>query len=123
MRDEHESLRQGVFSFDGRRLASGRNNFFHFEYQHDGTFVRIWDTTTAKPLRTLVPLRGGGGLSVTADGHYALFGNGSDSDQVAYVAVTDSGEQITLPPAEFAHKYGWKNDPKRVASSSSADKP
>jgi hypothetical protein len=28
--------------------------------------------------------------------------------------VTESGEQLTLTPEEFAQKYGWKNDPNRV---------
>ncbi len=29
-----------------------------------------------------------------------------------YVAQTEAGRQ-TLTPAEFAEKYGWKNDPER----------
>jgi len=35
-------------------------------------------------------------------------------DDLVYVALTDEGRQITLRSAEFAERYGWKNDPQKV---------
>jgi hypothetical protein len=42
------------------------------------------------------------------------------SEDVVYVALTDDGRQVTLRPAEFAAKYGWKNDPEKIRLSSAA---
>jgi hypothetical protein len=39
---------------------------------------------------------------------------------VVYVALTDDGRQVTLRPAKFAAKYGWKNDPEKIRLSSAA---
>jgi hypothetical protein len=36
--------------------------------------------------------------------------------EFVYVVLTDSGEQVTLTPEEFAKKYAWKNDPSKVQS-------
>ena len=29
-------------------------------------------------------------------------------------SLTEQGERLTLTPAEFFKKYGWKNDPAKV---------
>jgi hypothetical protein len=49
---------------------------------------------------------------VSGNGHY--LGSPGIEDQIVYVAVTEDGRQETLTPAEFATKYGWKNDPAKV---------
>jgi hypothetical protein len=33
---------------------------------------------------------------------------------LVYVVLTEDDEQITLTPAEFEQRYGWKNDPSKV---------
>ena len=35
--------------------------------------------------------------------------------EFVYVVLTEQGEQLTLTPAEFTKKYGWKNDPAKVS--------
>jgi len=49
---------------------------------------------------------------ISPDGHWA--GPPEAEQQLAYVVLLDSGEQQTLTPAEFAKRYGWKNDPGKV---------
>jgi hypothetical protein len=34
---------------------------------------------------------------------------------LVYVVQTDDGGQITLSPEEFGKRYGWRNDPDKVA--------
>jgi WD40 repeat protein len=35
-------------------------------------------------------------------------------EQIVYVAMLEDASQITLTPAEFRARFGWKNDPRRV---------
>jgi len=49
---------------------------------------------------------------ISPDGHWA--GPPEAEQQLAYVVLLDSGEQQTLTPAEFAKRYGWKNDPSKA---------
>ena len=51
-------------------------------------------------------------LAFTPEGHYRAFGR--FPDPFVYVAMTASGEQLTLSADEFYAKYGWKNDPAKV---------
>jgi hypothetical protein len=38
-----------------------------------------------------------------------------------YVTLTESGEQISLAPADFSERYGWKNDLSKVRLLSKPD--
>jgi len=42
-------------------------------------------------------------------GHYR--GSAGVEEHIVYVAQTDAGEYLTLSPAEFQKRFGWKNDP------------
>jgi len=57
-------------------------------------------------------LPGGRIAVVTLYGHW----RGSDGAErhLQYAVLTESGEQLTLTPAEFTARYGWKNDPEKV---------
>ena len=50
-------------------------------------------------------------LAVSPDGHYR--GTPRVEWELVYVVQTDRGQE-TFTPEEFAQKFGWKNDPKRV---------
>jgi WD40 repeat protein len=93
----------GVFSPDVRFLASPLRNA-----------VKLWDLQgrTPRPLGTLVALSRKRTLALSPDGHFRG-SPGAEKEEVVYVVETDSGQE-TLSPAEFAARYGWKNDPERV---------
>lgn len=74
--------------------------------------VRAFDIAHKEFLGTILNLRDDRWLSLTPDGHYR--GSPGIEKDLVYVATTDSGEQITLTPAEFAKRFGWKNDPSQV---------
>ena len=57
-------------------------------------------------------------LFISPEGHMRC--SEKMSEDVVYVALTDDGREVTLRPAEFAAKYGWKNDPERIRLSSCA---
>ena len=61
----------------------------------------------------LVPLADKMGLSISAAGHYRSSVPNEVSRQIVYVVETAAGQE-TLSPADFAKKYGWKNDPEQV---------
>ena len=54
----------------------------------------------------------GRSVMFTPQGHY--LGTEGVEVELPYVVLTDSGEQITLTPEEFAKQYGWKNDTAKV---------
>ena len=35
-------------------------------------------------------------------------------EQIVYVAMLDDGSQRTYSPAEFAQRFGWKNEPDKA---------
>ena len=49
--------------------------------------------------------------AISPDGPFS--GSPDVKQEFVYVVHTDAG-QDTLAPAEFAQKYGWKNDPSKV---------
>ena len=65
----------------------------------------IWSTTTTRDNAR--------SIAFSADGHYRATPVNWERD-LRYVVQTDAGEQLTLTPAEFSEKYGWKNDRERV---------
>jgi WD40 repeat protein len=80
-----------------------------------GTYLsptRLWDTQTNQLRASFYTLADNQYLTVSADGHYR--GSPGIEDHFVYVAVTADGRQEMLAPAEFARKYGWKNDPDKV---------
>ena len=62
-----------------------------------------------------------GTLHVSPQGHYRA--PPEVEKQIVYVVLTESGEQLTLAPEEFAKKYGWKNDPGKAAARAESGKP
>ena len=52
-------------------------------------------------------------LAVSPDGHVS---SSAGLEQLVYLVVTADGQE-TLTPAEFASRYGWKNNPGRAESS------
>jgi WD40 repeat protein len=79
----------------------------------DGSnLVYFWEPDEPRLLATLMLLPEDRAVLFTPQGHY--HGPEGVEEDLVYVALTDAGEQLTLTPAEFAAKYGWKNDPARV---------
>jgi WD40 repeat protein len=78
----------------------------------EGGAVHLWKPSTGEPLRTFVFLNGLEPVAINPQGHY-LADRGVDKELV-YVVEKEGGEQLTLTPAEFAKRYGWKNDPQKV---------
>ena len=86
--------------------------------------LAIYDEPSGELLASQVIWWGPGKhLFLSPEGHMRC--SPTMSEDVVYVALTDDGRQITLRPAEFAAKYGWKNDPEkiRLSSTATADKP
>ncbi len=87
---------------DGARLAGWDNSTIQFYAFEDGRL-----------LNSIVSLEPPNWFVVSADGHYRG-SRGVESD-IVYVVQTDNGQEM-LTPAEFSARYGWKNDPSRVAT-------
>jgi hypothetical protein len=51
-------------------------------------------------------------LAISPDGHFRS--SPGVEDELVYIIQTDDGRQETLRPAEFAERFGWKNDPDKV---------
>ncbi|MBI3463688.1 MAG: PD40 domain-containing protein, partial [Planctomycetes bacterium] len=90
-----------AWSPDGRRLTGALT---------DGR-IPLWDPQTGRQLGVLLPLRNSQALAISPEGHYR--GTSGIENEIVYVVQTDGGQE-TLAPAEFAARYGWKNDPERV---------
>ena len=60
----------------------------------------------------VVPRRQREELCIGPDGHY----RGSEGVEACFVVVAmlDDGSQVTYTPADFAAKFGWKNDPAKA---------
>jgi WD40 repeat protein/serine/threonine protein kinase len=95
----------GTVSSDGRQVASVLGNV-----------LRTWDAATGEPHGTLVALADDQVLVVSPEGHFT--GTPRVERQVVYVVQTEAGQEIFSPEA-FAAKFGWRNDTKRAALSSS----
>ena len=74
--------------------------------------IRLESLEDGRAIRTLLPLRDDEYAVLSPDGH--VRGSARSGKQFVYVVLTDAGEQLTLTPAEFFKKYGWKNDPSKV---------
>ncbi|HPM79194.1 MAG TPA: SUMF1/EgtB/PvdO family nonheme iron enzyme [Candidatus Anammoximicrobium sp.] len=92
---------QTVWLPDGKRLFRGTWEAY-LKTGHEAA--------TGHRLGTLLPQIGDDQwLLVGPDGHY----QGSDKieDSLVYAVLTESGQQASYTPAEFAAKFSWKNDP------------
>jgi WD40 repeat protein len=78
---------------------------------HPDGALRLYKTRNAQPTGALVPLAKGRWLAVSALGHYR--GSRDIEREIVYVVETDQGQEM-LTPAEFARRFGWKNDPSKV---------
>jgi len=74
--------------------------------------IYLFALTDGRRLATLVQLPDEGWATISADGHLKT-ANPRCEREFFYVVQTADGQQ-TLTPAEFAEKYGWKNDPTKV---------
>ena len=85
--------------------------------------IAIYDEPSGELLASQVIWWGPGKhLFLSPEGHMRC--SRKMSEDVVYVALTDDGRQVTLRPAEFAAKYGWKNDPEKIRlGAAAADKP
>ncbi len=104
LREDTPGPRNATLSADGRLLA-GTGALGHH--------VEVWDAKAGRVLKSFVPLRGNGLLTLTGDGHWRV--TPKDESEIIYVALTDSGEQLTLSPAEFGKRFDWNNDPTKVS--------
>jgi WD40 repeat protein len=91
----------GRFLPGGRLLATNSNHELY-----------LWDAATGQPRGALVALPQGQWLAVSDEGHYR--GSPGIEKEIVYVVQPEAGPQKVLTPAEFAKKYGWKNDPEKV---------
>ena len=68
---------------------------------------------TNRRLGLLFPwLTGDHWLCIGPTGHYRS--SPGVEDQIVYVALQKDGSQTTHSAAEFASKFGWKNDPTKA---------
>jgi WD40 repeat protein len=67
---------------------------------------------TLKLVASVVPLGHGQAVVVSADGHW--LGTRGAEKEIVYVIKTAAGQE-TLTPREFYKRFGWKNDPSKVA--------
>jgi WD40 repeat protein len=95
------------FSADSRYVALHLGN-----HLRESSPLWLHKISNGEPTAVLVPLLGNRWLAVSPEGHY-LASEGVERE-VVYVVETDAGNQETLPPDEFARRFGWKNDPARV---------
>lgn len=95
---------QGSFSRDSRFVLTQLNRW--------GSAVSLWVADTGEPVATFCALRRGG-VAISSDGHFAA--DKDAAEQMAYVVEFDDHYE-TLTHAEFATRFGWKNDPNLLIS-------
>jgi WD40 repeat protein len=94
--------RLGQFAPDGRSLVIGLGSAY-------SSALRFIDSTTGLAAGTILTMPNGRSLLVSTEGHYNTSAR-SVEDEIVYVVQTEAGQE-TLPPADFAKRFGWKNDP------------
>lgn len=100
---------QGEFSQSSEAPPTVRQNLAAFP---GPGLVRLRAIDTGQLLHTILCLRDGQWARLNSDGHFA--GSPGVEKELVYVVQTDAGQE-TLTPEEFSKKYGWKNDPAKVA--------
>ncbi len=86
-------------------------------FSRGASMIRLWNLDDGRALPCVLALGEGRYAAINPEGHYRA--PPKVEKELVYVVLTDSGEQITLTPEEFANKYAWKNDPAKVQSGSS----
>jgi WD40 repeat protein len=76
--------------------------------------IDLRSTRDLRLRQTILSLRDSQSAVISPQGHWR--GSPGVEKELVYVVLTDSGEQVTLTPHEFAKKYVWKNDPEKVGS-------
>jgi WD40 repeat protein len=76
------------------------------------SMVRLSRFSDGHTVRTILGLEPDGYAVISPEGHWT--GSGNAAEELVYVVQTEIGEQLTLTAAEFAARYGWKNDPSKV---------
>jgi WD40 repeat protein len=94
--------RLGQFSPDGSYLVSGTGSGYSFG-------LRFIGTSTGLIEGTILLGQGTRFLVFSPAGHYLASGQGME-EALVYVVETEAGQE-TLAPADFARRFGWKNDP------------
>ncbi|MGH7170102.1 MAG: hypothetical protein ACRELG_07490, partial [Gemmataceae bacterium] len=77
-----------------------------------GERLYLFETETGRPCGILMLGSRNNGLTITAEGNYT--GNEKVERGIVMVVQKDDGTQELLAPAEFEHKYGWKNHADKV---------
>jgi hypothetical protein len=95
---------QTVWLPDGKRLFRGTWQAF-LKTGHDAA--------TGNRLGTLLPsISDDGWLLVGPEGHYQ--GSAKIEESLLYTVLTETGQQASYAPAEFAAKFSWQNDPTKA---------
>jgi WD40 repeat protein len=76
--------------------------------------VRLWDPATGRPDLTIFTTGRSAGVAIRGEGHFRASGDFDPGKGLVYVVVTPDGQE-TLSPADFSKRYGWENDPAKVA--------
>ncbi len=97
----HSTVNRVGFMSDGRYIFAGTQD----------RMVHFWDRN-AGSLVGYVLDQGNCIILLNAKGHYRV--TPSRTPDIVYVVQTP-GELLTLKPAEFAERFGWKNDPEKVS--------
>lgn len=97
----HPTIAATVFLADGLTLASSGSD----------RLVRFWSIANGEPRGTLA-LVNNRLIGFSADGHHTA--SQQEEQQLIYQVEYEDGRREDLTPAEFADKFGWKNDPSKV---------
>lgn len=92
---------RGFPSPDGRIIA--------FDDQH--RVIRFWQFEGNRDLGSFVILNRGQAIGLSPSGHYQA--TRFAENDIVFVAKTSAGQE-TYSPADFATKFGWKNDPQKA---------
>jgi hypothetical protein len=77
-----------------------------------GERLHIWETDSGRLRGILLPAQGRNALTISADGHYTC--NEEVERGLIMVVQKEDGTSEVLAPADFARKYGFKNEPGKV---------
>ena len=83
--------------------------------------IKLWDLKDELARVTILPL-GGTTIAVGSEGHFLASGAAEPAKDFVYVAETIRGQE-TFSPADFAGRYGWKNDPGKLGQAKPTTKP
>jgi serine/threonine protein kinase/WD40 repeat protein len=97
----------GELSPDGRRVA-----VLMPSRGEGSSTLGFRKTSNGEPTGVLVDFDRDRWLAISPDGHFRC--SPGVEDELVYIIQTDDGRQETLHPAEFAERFGWKNDPSKV---------